>query len=420
VSILLVGLNHRTAPVEIREQVAFGREGVPTALMFFRKQFPGSEAAILNTCNRVEILISTESDRPTAADVASFLAEARDLPVATFKPYLYEFTDEDACRHLFRVASGLDSMVLGEGQIVNQLKQAYATANQEGTTGRVLNRLFHHAFQVGKRARAATTISEGKLSVSSVAVEVARCAFRDLADQQTLVIGAGEAARLVCQHLAANAKSDKFVVMSHSMTNARVLAEACGAVAAHYDQLDAELIKADVVVAATACTQPILTADRVRQAQTQRNNRPLVIIDLAVPRNVAPDVAEVEGVRLYDIDALGEIITTNQNHRADAAKDCEQILDEEVSAFTQWLGEARLSPLIAGMYRAAKTVRDFELDRLLRKCPDLTPEQREATEQLVHRLTGKFMHPYVVGLRHTPERVVSAVASAWHEETLSN
>ena len=163
-SILLIGLNHRTAPVEVREQLAFSRDGVATALMLLRNQFPGAEASILSTCNRVEILIATENDRPTAQDVISFIAQARDLPANEFKNYLYQFCDEQAIRHLFRVAGGLDSMVLGESQIVSQLKQAYAQAMEQGTTGRVLNRLFHHAFEVGKRVRTDTDIAEGKLS----------------------------------------------------------------------------------------------------------------------------------------------------------------------------------------------------------------------------------------------------------------
>ncbi|MGA2232037.1 MAG: glutamyl-tRNA reductase [Tepidisphaeraceae bacterium] len=419
-SIIIVGLNHRTAPVQIREQLAFGREGVPTALLYFQKQFPGSEAAILSTCNRVEVIVASEDVKPTAADVIRFLAEARDLPANDFAPFLYQFNDEAACRHLFRVASGLDSMVLGEDQIVNQLKQAYATANQQGTTGRVLNRLFHHAFQVGKRARATTNISDGKRSVSSVAVNVAKCAMGDFSGKRTLVVGAGEAARLVCQHLACVAKSDQFVVMSHSLNNARVLAEACHAVAAPFDQFEAQLLLADVVVTAMNCPHPLLTAPRLRQVQQQRGGRQLIIIDLAVPRNVDPAAAEVEGVRLYDIDALGGIISEHQQHRAAAVAPCEKILDEEVAAFGEWLGEAKLSPLIAGMYRAARTVRDAELERMFHKCPDLTDTQKQAAEQLVDRMLGKFMHPYVVGLRHTPAPMMSAVADAWHEEADSD
>jgi glutamyl-tRNA reductase len=419
-SIVLVGLNHRTAPVEVREQLAFGREGMPNALVYFAQRFPGSEAAILSTCNRVEILVASESEHPDADDVINFLADVRNLAVEEFAPHLYQYKNQDACRHLFRVASGLDSMVLGEDQIVNQLKHAYNAANQQGTTGRVLNRLFHHAFQVGKRARSTTGIADGKRSVSSVAVGVARCAIGDFAGKKTLVVGAGEAARLVCQHLACYGKNDPFVIMSHSLNNARVLAEACKAIAVPYDQFEQRIIEADIVVTAMSCPKPLLTKDRVEDIQKLRDHRPLILIDLAVPRNVARDAATVEGVRLYDIDALGEKITEHQKHRAAALETCEKIIDEEVATFSTWLSEAQLSPLIAGMYHSARNVRDAELQQMLRRCPDLTDAQRQAAEQLADRLVGKFMHPYIVGLRHTPQQVVSAVAQAWHVEAKDN
>src|SRR3954469_13313674 len=190
VVILLIGLNHRTAPVEVREQLAFSREGIATALMLFRNQFPRSEAAIISTCNRVEILVASDDDKPTINDVLSFIAQSRDLPVNQFKPYMYTLSGEHRCRHFFRVAGGLDSMVLGESQIVNQIKQAYTLASEQGTTGRVLNRLFHQAFETSKRIRSETKIGEGKVSVPSVAVDIAKRVFDDFSKKQTLVVGA--------------------------------------------------------------------------------------------------------------------------------------------------------------------------------------------------------------------------------------
>lgn len=413
-SIVLVGLNHRTAPVEIREQLAFSRDGVSTALMFFRKQFPGSEAAIISTCNRVEMLVAADGDRPSVPDIISFLAEARDLPAAQFKRYLYQFCDEQACRHFFRVVSGLDSMVLGECQIVNQIKQAYSLACEQGTTGRVLNRLFHHAFEAGKRARTGTAIAEGKLSVPSVAVDVAASIFSDFTDKQTLVVGAGEVARLVCEHLASSLQTRRFVVMSRTLSNSRALAEACHAVAAPFEQLEEQLAAADIVLMAMGCAQPVLTLQRMREIQKRRQNRLIYIVDLAVPRNADPEIARLEGVYLYNIDDLGRIVTENQNHRAAALEQCEQILDEEVTAFIQWLNDVRLNPIIAQMYRDAKSVRDVELDRLLRKCPDLSDSQKQAIVQGIDRLVGKFMHPCVFSLRQSPNPAMLALADALH------
>ena len=397
-SILLIGLNHRTAPVEIREQIAFSREGVATALLLFRNRFPGSEAAILSTCNRVEMLVTSDSDKPDAADVLSFIAQARDLPVASFKPYLYELKDEQACRHFFRVASGLDSMVLGESQIVNQVKQAFAAASEQGTTGRTLNRMFHHAFEVSKRVRTETTIGLGKVSVPSVAVDIASRIFDDFSSKQTLVIGAGEVAQLVCEHLR-SAKASRFVVTTRTLSNAKSLADACHGTAVPFSELDAQLAEADIVIAASACPMPFLTADRIRAAHAKRGGRLLFIIDLAVPRNVDPAVASINQTYVYDVDALGRIVAENQLQRTAQLEHSERILDEEVTAFMQWLDQTKLNPLIEQMYSDARDVSDVELQRLLRRCPDLSDEQREEVEQFVDRLIGKFMHPCVSVLR---------------------
>ena len=397
-SILLIGLNHRTAPVEVREQLAFSREGVATALLLFKNQFPQSEAAILSTCNRVEMLVASDSDRPTAADVLSFIAQARDLPVASFKPYLYQLENEHACRHFFRVASGLDSMVLGESQIVNQVKQAYAAASEQGTTGRTLNRMFHHAFEVSKRVRTETKIGLGHVSIPSVAVDIASRIFDDFSSKQTLVIGAGEMAQLVCARLR-DADVQRFVVCTRTLKNAKALADACEGTAVAFDQLDAQLAEADIVIAATACPMPFITAERIREAQKRRGGRLLFIIDLAVPRNVEAAVADVSQTYVYDVDALGRAVTENQQQRATQLAKSERILDEEVSAFAQWLDQTKLNPLIEQMYRDAHDVSDIELQRLLRRCPDFSDEQREAIEQFVDRLVGKFMHPCVTVLR---------------------
>jgi len=412
VSILLIGLSHRTAPVEVREQLAFSRDGAATALMLFRNQFPTAEAAIISTCNRVEILVASDSDKPSVAAVISFIAQARDIPVNEFKPYLYTLSGEQACRHFFRVASGLESMVLGENQIASQVKQAYSIASEQGLTGRVLNRLFHQAFEVSKRVRTDTKIGEGKVSVSSVAVEVARRIFDDFSTKQTLVVGAGEMAQLVCQYLRdANAK--QFVVTTRTLTNANALAEACGGVAVAWDQLDEQLAHADIVITATACPLPILTKDRVAGIQKRRHGRLLFVIDLAVPRNVDPSVAELEQVFVYDIDALGRIVTQNQQARTAALEQCERILDEEVSAFEQWLDSTKLNPLIEQMFRDARDLRDHELHRLFRRLPELSEDEKQVIASVIDRLVNKFMHPCVSSLRRrSADSLVGALHAA--------
>jgi glutamyl-tRNA reductase len=412
-SILLVGLNHRTAPVEIREQLAFSRDGAATALMLFRNQFPKAEAAIVSTCNRVEILVASDGDSPTVQDVVAFIAQARDLAVNEFKTYLYQLSGEQACRHFFRVASGLDSMVLGENQIVSQIKNAYTQASEQGTTGRVLNRLFHHAFEVSKRVRTDTQIGAGKLSIPSVAVDVARKIFDDFSTKETLVVGAGEMAQLVCTYLR-EAKASRFVVTTRTLTNAKSLADACQGEAVSWDKLDEQLIHADIVITATACPMPIITAERIRQAQKHRRGRLLFLIDLAVPRNVDAECGKLDQVYVIDVDELGRMVAENQKLRNGQLEICEKILDEEVAAFEEWLDSTKLNPLIEQMFRDARDLRDAELQRLFRKCPDLTDDQKKSVEQLVDRLVGKFMHPCVSTLRRNTSGSAT-FAGALHE-----
>jgi glutamyl-tRNA reductase len=414
--ILMIVMNHRTAPCDFRDNRAFSRDGVATALMLFRNQFPQSEAAILSTCNRVEMLIACDGDAPSINEVLTFIAQARDLPVNAFKQYLYTLSGEHALRHLFRVASGLDSMVLGESQIVNQLKQAYAAASEQGTTGRVLNRLFHHAFEVSKRIRSETKIGEGKVSVPSVAVDVAKRIFDDFSKKQTLVVGAGEMAQLTCQYLR-DSDARKFVITTRTLMNAKALADACEGEAVPYEQLDEQLVHADIVVTATACPMPILTVERIREAQKRRRGKLLFIIDLAVPRNVAPEVGQLEQVYVYDIDALGKMAADTQLQREGQLERCEAILDEEVTVFEEWLNSIQLNPLLEQMFHDAHDLRDMELNRLFRRCPDLTHEQKKEIETLVGRLVGKFMHPCVSTLRrHTAGSHV--LASELHAQTL--
>ena len=413
-SIHLIGLNHHTAPVELREQLAFSRDGAATAMMLFRNQFPNSECSILSTCNRVEILVSGDGVRPTAADIIAFIAQARDLPVAQFRHCLYQLSGEQAVRHFFRVASGLDSMVLGESQIVNQVKQAYGLASEQGATGRVLNRMFHHALAVSKRVRSETEIGQGKVSVPALAVKIAREIFEDFSTKQTLVVGAGEMAQLVCQYLR-DADAQRFVVTTRTLLNAKALADACCGQAVPFDQLDEQLAEADIVITATSCPQPFITPERIREAQKKRRGRLLFVIDLSVPRNVAPEVGQIEQVYLYDIDTLGKMVAEGQQQRLAQMASCETILDDEVAKFETWLGQIQSGPLIAQMYEDSRLVRDAEMKRLCTRCHDLTEEQLAEVEQAMDRLMAKFMHPCVTSIRRHSLAVPSEeLAGAFH------
>jgi glutamyl-tRNA reductase len=418
-SMLLLGLNHRTAPVEVRERLAFSREGTANALMLFRAQFPDAEAAIIGTCNRVEILVNAEDGALSAQDIVAFLAKARDLSASSFAHHLYEFNGAVAVRHIFRVISGLDSIVVGETQVVNQVKQAYALAHEQGTCGPVLHRLFHHAFGVNKRTRGETGIGEGKLSVPSVAMDIVRHACPHPSELNVLVVGAGDMSQHACRYLA-EAAVGRLVVISRTFNNARTLAEACGGVAAPYAELDRHLGEADVVIAATSCPTPILTEKRLESVAVGRLDRPLVLIDLSVPRNIEPGAGRAAGVKLYDIDSLVGVVQRTHRGRAAAVRACGGIIDDEVRAFERWIAEARVAPLIGQIFRDVRELADVEVRRLFNRCPEFSPDQKDEVAQLVDRLVGKLLHPCVSAIREgTANAGAAHVGDVLEESRLS-
>jgi glutamyl-tRNA reductase len=427
VSILLLGLNHRSAPVEVRERLAFSRQGVATALMLFRRQFPDCEAAILSTCNRVEFLFSDGSEDGVPAEVeqrlVQFLAQVRSVPAAVFERHLYRVGGADAVRHVFRVISGLDSMVLGECQIVNQLRQAYELAHEQQTAGPVLHRLFHHAFGVSKRVRTEARIGDGKTSIPSLAADVIREGAADFRHARILVVGAGEMARLSLEHLS-GAGARNFVVTTRTVTNARPLADAYHGRVAPFEALDEELASADIVITATNCPMPIITAERLRRTWQAHSARgvggSLLLIDLCVPRNVEPEVARMPGVTLYDVDALGRAAAETERGRRRQVKLCEQIVEEEGEAFGQWLAETKVRPLIEQMFEDVRALAAIEVRGFFRRCPELTDVQRDAVTQLADRLVAKLMHPCVATVRKDVSfDSAAALADAFHDTRLS-
>lgn len=398
VRVLVVGLNHRTAPVKAREQLAFSREGVSTALLLFKSQFPDCEAAILSTCNRVEIIASGDPSKISLKQILGFLSQARRIPVENFEPYLYQLHGREALRHVFRVIGGLDSMVLGEYQIVNQLKQAYQLAHERNTAGPILHRLFHHAFGVSKRIRTETGIADGKLSVPSVAVDIIRKHAPDFRDKRILIVGAGEMAQLAVQYLAKSAARN-FSIVTRTHANGQALADVCKGEAHPFTALDPQLALADIVITATACPLPFLNATRVQKAQTARAGKPLLLIDLAVPRNIEQAAGDLANVSLFDVDALGGLAESNYIDRAAQVEQCEQIVTEEVKAFQKWIAESRVGPLIQRMYRDVREVAGIELRTFLNQCKDLSPKQQQQVNALVDRLINKLMHPCVTTVR---------------------
>jgi glutamyl-tRNA reductase len=413
VSILLIGLNYRTAPVEVREKLAFSREGAAGALLLFRRKFPDAEVAILSTCNRVELLVSGDEETVTQERVVAFLSHARDVAVEAFGPYLYYRKDGQAVRHFFRVIGGLDSMVVGESQIVSQIKQAYELATTHETAGAVLHRLFHHAFGVSKRVRSETTIADGKTSMPSVAVDCVRETLPDFASRRILIVGAGEMARLTAEYLR-EANATDFVVTTRTLINAKALAEICHGTAVPFSELDEQIACADVVITATNSPVALLTRQRVRAARKACDPKPLALVDLSVPRNIDPDVRDLPGVQLYDVDALGKILEDNQRQRLAQLESCEQIVEEEVAAFEKWAAESKVRPLIEQMYQDVRALAEIEVRSFMHRCPDLTESQKEAVSQLADRLVGKLMHPCVCAVRQQNRFDGSVLAEAFH------
>ena len=421
-NIFVMGLNHRTAPVELRERLAFSREAAATALLLFREMHPGAEAAILSTCNRVEIIAASEAVTPQ--DLMTFLSRARNVPVAAFSNYVFNVEGEAAVRHVFRVISGLDSMVLGEYQIVNQLKTAYEMAHEQETAGPILHRLFHHAFGVSKRVRTETSLGEGKTSMSSIAVDLMRKRLDTLAGKRILIVGAGDVAQLTVQHLKAGETGD-IVITTRTLQNARLLAETCGGSAVPFAELDEELPLADVVITCTVCPSSILTETRVRRALARRKiefggERPQLLIDLSVPRNIDPEVARVTGVTLFDVDALGNLVEEVRRQRASAVDTSEQIVSDEVTAFQKWIAESRVGPLIQQMFADVRTLAQIEVRATFSRCPEFSDDQRHAVEQLADRLVAKLMHPCVSTVRQAGTSApAQMLVEAFHSTRLS-
>lgn len=425
-SIIVLGLNHRTAPVELREQLAFSRDGAAAALHLFKQQHPQSEAAILSTCNRVELIVN--SDTLDEAALATFLSRARNVPVASFSRHLYSVSGRQAIRHLFRVISGLDSMVLGEYQIVNQLKSSYTMSHEQGTAGAVLHRLFHHAFGVSKRVRTETPLGEGKTSISSVAVDVIKRLHPNYKDERILIVGAGEMAQLTAQHLTdqESGGATQLVITTRTLQNARVVAEAYKGQAVPFAELDDELVMADVVITSTTCPTSILTTSRVARAMRQREgegNRPLLLVDIAVPRNIDADAGTIPGVTLIDVDTLGTLVDAVRQKRASAVETSESIVEEEVAGFEKWLSErsnGRVGSLIEQMYADVRALAAIEIRATFKKCPDLAEHQRQAIEQLADRLVAKLMHPCIRTVRQTQaSEPAQLLVDAFHDTRMS-
>ncbi|RTZ94028.1 MAG: glutamyl-tRNA reductase, partial [Deltaproteobacteria bacterium] len=317
--ITVVGLNHKTAPVEVREKLSFQESQLTDSFRELNRLEGVKESAILSTCNRVEVYTVFQAGTSNTGDICGFLSRFHQVPLETFENCIYALQDDHAIRHIFRVASSLDSMVVGEPQILGQFKDAYGLATQNKATGLILNRLFHKAFSVAKRVRTETRIANSAVSISFAAVELAKKIFDDLSTCRVLLIGAGEMCELAAKHFI-NAGIYEIYITNRTFNRAIALAEDFGGEAIPFTDYNALFEKVDIILTSTGATEPIVTADVVAAAMKKRKNRPMFFIDIAVPRDVEEKVHDLSNVYLYDIDDLKEVVTSNQQEREKEAK----------------------------------------------------------------------------------------------------
>lgn len=396
--VLTVGMNHRTAPVALRERLAVDESSWDEVLGRVRRLPAVEEAVILSTCNRVEIYAAVRHAPEARRQLSRFLAGWGGLEPAALQPHLYWYEDAAAARHLFRVAAGLDSMVLGESQVLGQVRDAYQLAASRGACGKVLHALFQHALAAGKRARTETAISQHAISISYVAVELARKVFGQLAGRQVLLIGAGETAELCARSLAEQGGCD-LVVANRTLERGRELAEAYGGRAVPLQALADVLPACDVVISSTGAGRPLLSTDTVRETMRRRRQRPLLLIDIAVPRDIEPAAGRLDNVFLYDIDDLQTVVDANLRLRREEAGKVEAMIDEEVRQFEAWLHSLDVVPLIRSLREKAEAMRRQEVARAFRKLAHLSDRDRQVIDGLTRLIVNKLLNDPMVRLK---------------------
>jgi glutamyl-tRNA reductase len=402
----MIGCSHHTATLDLRERLAFRPEQIPDALQRIRGRFPEAEAVLLSTCNRVEVYLAAANadECPSHRDVVELMAEYHGLSAVQLFEELFERTGEDAIRHLFTVAASLDSMVLGEAQILAQVKEAYELACAGNHAGTLLNLSFQRAIRVARRVATETAVNQKRVSIPSVAVnDFGRQIFERFDDKLVLVAGAGEMAEETVRYLLEQG-ARRIVVINRSWPRAEELAQRMGARAEPWEHFESLLVHADLVVSAASATQPIITAERFRPIEAARAQRPLFIIDLGVPRNFEPIIKEFLGVYLYSIDDLAEVCDRNRKARERELPRAAQIIDEETRLFMTDLHHRATGPTIRRLKARNDQLKQEELARLFNKMGDLDPRVRAEVERFADRLVNKLLHPPLESLRDEAEQ----------------
>lgn len=394
--ILLLGVNHKTTPVEIREKMAIS-SGYEQPLAALKQLSAVRECYLLSTCNRVELLLVAEPDDHLIDSVLDFLFGAR-IDRRQCRDYLYIYYDRDAVHHLFMVAASLDSMIVGESQILGQLKEAYRHAAQSGCTGTLLNRLLHKAFSVAKRVRTETAIGSSAVSISYAAVQLAKKIFGNLREKKVLLIGAGEMAELAAEHLVGQGVAE-VVVANRTLARGVELARRFQGRAVSFDELLAQLEHVDIIISSTGSPAIILHQSDLRPVLRARRNRPLFFIDIAVPRDIDPDINDLENVYLYDIDDLSSVVDMNRSEREREAVKAARIVDEMTLSFERWRDGMSVTPTILALRRKADEICRAELEKTLPRLAALSGEERQAIEVMLSAITAKMLHFPLVYLK---------------------
>ena len=404
--ILVVGLSHKTAPVDLREKVAFAPDCIHEALHTVRNLEALQEGVIVSTCNRVEVYAASRHREAGVESLIRFMAEYHEVPLEDLRPHLYVQVGPEAVRHVFRVASSLDSMVVGEPQILGQVKAAYDVAVEGSATGLVLNRFMHKAFSAAKRVRTETRIAQSAVSVSFAAVELARKIFGTLERKSVMVIGAGEMCELAATHLVENGIRS-VTVTNRTLARAESLAEQFGGRAVAFEEFHHYLQEVDIVISSTGAPHFVLQVDALRGAMKARKQKPMFLIDIAVPRDIDPRINDLPNVFLYDVDDLQGVVDANKKERGKEADKAEIIVAEEVQSFLSWLKTLEVTPTIRALRDSFDTIRRAEMDKTLKTFGEgLTKKQRKSLEAMGQAIVNKILHQptlYLKSLAEDPE-----------------
>ncbi|RLB69935.1 MAG: glutamyl-tRNA reductase [Deltaproteobacteria bacterium] len=401
-NIITLGVNHKTAPVEIRECLAFADGAIPQALQLLKEDVGLQERMILSTCNRVEIYGTCEDAEAARDRLVEFIGSFQSLPAARFADNLYFYRDQEAVRHVFRVASSLDSMVIGEPQILGQLKEAFALASEHKATGLILNKFMHRAFSVAKAVRTRTKIASSAVSVSFAAVEMARKIFDDLSDKTVMLVGAGEMCELAARHFV-NQGVKKVLVTNRTYQRARQLAEEFDGSAIEFKDFHSQLDRIDILLSSTGSPSYLIKPEHLAPALKKRKHRPIFLIDIAVPRDVDPAVNSMDGIFLYDVDDLQDVVSENIDHRKQEAERAEALVAIEVEKFLHWLESLQLTPTIKALRHMAEEISQRELEKTLAGFPDLSKKQQKKLEAMARAIVNKLLHQPITYIKERAE-----------------